>query len=170
MLPQKTPREVIMHFRTFGLMLLSAASVVAPAMAQTTPAPPAITRTVVAATKLPTVVAVPLHFKALSVTIRPGEASSFSGADGILYQMSGSTEVSIDGGVKTIGAGEGLVIASGKQVSLKAGSGEPSTFLRFFLVSATELNQPADAASAVVKEIYSTTAPIPDLKPGSYDL
>lgn len=104
-----------MHFRTFGLVLLSAASVVAPATAQTTPAPPAITRTVVAATKLPTVVAVPLHFKALSVTIRPGEASSFSGADGILYQMSGSTEVSIDGGVKTIGAGEGLVMLVGSR-------------------------------------------------------
>jgi hypothetical protein len=104
-----------MHFRTFGLVLLSAASVVAPATAQTTPAPPAITRTVVAATKLPTVVAVPLHFKAVSVTIRPGEASSFSGADGILYQMSGSTEVSIDGGVKTIGAGEGLVMLVGSR-------------------------------------------------------
>ncbi len=104
-----------MHFRTFGLVLPSAASVVAPATAQTTPAPPAITRTVVAATKLPTVVAVPLHFKALSVTIRPGEASSFSGADGILYQMSGSTEVSIDGGVKTIGAGEGLVMLVGSR-------------------------------------------------------
>jgi quercetin dioxygenase-like cupin family protein len=159
-----------MHFRTFGLVLLSAASVVAPATAQTTPAPPAITRTVVAATKLPTVVAVPLHFKALSVTIRPGEASSFSGADGILYQMSGSTEVSIDGGVKTIGAGEGLVIASGKQVSLKAGSGEPSSLLHFLLVSVTDLNQPAEAAPAAVKEIYRTAAPIPDLKPGSYDL
>ena len=84
--------------------------------------------------------------------------------------MSGSTEVSIDGGVKTIGAGEGLVIASGKQVSLKAGSGEPSTFLHFLLVSATHLNQPAEAAPAVVKEIYRTAAPIPDLKPGSYDL
>ena len=120
-----------MHFRTFGLVLLSAASVVAPATAQTTPAPPAITRTVVAAIKLPTVVAVPLHFKALSVTIRPGEASSFSGGDGILYQMSGSTEVSVDGGAKTIGAGEGLLIAREKQVSLKAGSGELSTLLRF---------------------------------------
>ena len=159
-----------MDLRTFAVGLLSSLAVAVPAAAQTTPAPPAITRTVVAATKLPTVVAVPLHFKALSVTIRPGEASSFSGADGILYQMSGSTEVSIDGGVKTIGAGEGLVIASGKQVSLKAGSGEPSSLLRFLLVSVTDLNQPTEAAPAAVKEIYRTAAPIPDLKPGSYDL
>ena len=159
-----------MRFRTFGFVLFSAAFVAASANAQTTPATPAITRTVVAATKLPTVVAVPVHFRALSVTIQPGEGTSFSGVDGILYQMSGSTEVSIDGGVKTIGAGEGLVIASGKQVSLKAVGGEPSTFLHFLIVSATDLNQPAEAAPAVVKEIYRTVAPIPDLKPGSYDL
>src|ERR1700730_1845846 len=118
-----------MLFRTFGFVLFSAASVAASAHAQTPPAAPAITRTVVAATKLPTVVAVPLHFRAVSVTIRPGEGSSFSGGDGVLYQMSGSTEVSIDGVNKTIGAGEGLFIAGEKQVSLKAGSGEPSTLL-----------------------------------------
>ena len=55
-------------------------------------------------------------------------------------------------------------------MSLKAGSGEASSLLRFLLVSAADLNQPAEAASAAVKEIYRTAAPIPDLKPGSYDL
>jgi len=163
-------REVLMHFRTFGVVLLCATCVAAPATAQTTPAAPAITRTVVAATKLPTVVAIPLIFRAVSVTIRPGEASSFLGANGVLYQISGSTEVSIDGVVKTVGASEGLFIASGTQVSLKAGSGEPSTFLHFLLVPATDLNQPAEAAPAVVKEIYRTAESIPDLKPGNYDL
>jgi quercetin dioxygenase-like cupin family protein len=159
-----------MHFRTFGIVLVGAAFVAVPAVAQTTAAPPAIMRTVVAATKLPTVVAVPLHFRAVTVTIRPGEASRFSGASGIIYEMKGSTEVSIDGGVKTIGVGEGLFIASGKQVSLKVGSGEPSTLLHFLLVPATDLNQAAEAAPAVVTESYRTAAPIPDLKAGSYDL
>jgi quercetin dioxygenase-like cupin family protein len=106
----------------------------------------------------------------MSVTIRPGEASSFKGADGILYQMAGSTEVSMDGAVKKMDAGEGLFIASGKQASLKAGGGEPSTLLHFLLIPVSELNQPAEAAPAVVKEIYRTAAAIPDLKPGSYDL
>ena len=109
------PREVLMHFRTFGVALLSAACVAGPATAQTTPAAPAITRTVVAATKLPTVVAVPLHFRAVSVTIRPGEASSFSGANGVLYQMSGSTEVSIDGGVKTLAPAKGCLSLVGSR-------------------------------------------------------
>jgi quercetin dioxygenase-like cupin family protein len=167
---QKLPREVIMLWRSLLVPLLSVAFVVPPALAQTTAAPPAITRTVVAATKLPTVVAVPLHFRAVSVIIRPGEATSFSSANGILFEMKGSTEVSIDGGVKTIAGGEGLFIATGKKVSLKAGGGEPSTLLHLLLVPTADLNQPVEAAPAVVKEIYRTAAPIPDLRPGGYDL
>jgi quercetin dioxygenase-like cupin family protein len=159
-----------MHWRTLGVVLLSAAIVAAPAIAQIAVAPPAIIRTVVAATKLPTVVAVPLHFRAVSVTLRPGESTGFSGANGILYGVKGSTEVSIDGEAKTIGAGEGLFIAGGKHASLKAGSGEASTLLYFLLISATALDRPAEAAPAVVKEIYRTAAAIPDLKDGSYDL
>jgi len=160
-----------MYFRTIiGVMLFSIAALAADAAAQTSPAPPAITRTIVAATKLPTVVAVPLHLRAVTVTIQPGEATSFSGATGILYQVSGSTEISVDGAVKTVSAGEGLYIPLGKLVSLKSGGGEPSSFLHFLLTAANDLNQPVEAAPAVVKEIYRTAAAIPDLKPGSYDL
>jgi mannose-6-phosphate isomerase-like protein (cupin superfamily) len=52
----------------------------------------------------------------------------------------------------------------------EAGSGAPSTFLHFFLVPAGELGRPAETAPAVVRELYRTASPIPDLKPGSYDL
>src|SRR6266852_6859203 len=62
-----------MQFRTTGLLLLGAMVLPTSGIAQTTPAPPAITRTVVAATKLPTVADVPLHFKAVSITLRPDE-------------------------------------------------------------------------------------------------
>ena len=44
--------EAIMWFRRTGIQLLGAVALAASATAQTTPAPPAITRTVVAATKL----------------------------------------------------------------------------------------------------------------------
>ena len=159
-----------MLFRTIGILLLGAMALAAPAAAQTTPAPPAITRTVVAATKLPTVTDVPLYFKALSVTLPPGEKSDFSTANGILYQMSGSTEVSLGGETKMLSAGEGLFIAGGKTAVLKAGSGGSSTFLHFFLAQAADLDRPAETAPAAVRELYRTTAPIPDLKPGGYDL
>src|ERR1700694_2819221 len=159
-----------MQFRTTGLLLLGAMALPASGTAQTTPAPPAITRTVVAATKLPTVTNVPLHFKAVSITLQPKEKSGISAAHGILYQMSGSTEVALDGEAKMLNAGEGLFIAGGKTAALTAGSGGPSTFLHFFLAPAMDLGRPAETEPAAVRELYRTAAPIPDLKPGGYDL
>jgi quercetin dioxygenase-like cupin family protein len=159
-----------MQFRTTGLLLLGAMALPAAAAAQTTAAPPAITRSVVAATKLPTVTDAPLHFKAVSVTLQPDQKSGVSAANGILYQLAGSTEVVLDGEAKMLTAGEGLFIAGGKTAALTAGSGGPSTLLQFFLASAAELDRPAASAPAAVRELYRTAAPIPDLKPGGYDL
>jgi quercetin dioxygenase-like cupin family protein len=159
-----------MQFRTTGLLLLGALALPASGAAQITPAPPAITRTVVAATKLPTVTDVPLHFKAVSITLQPDEKSGVSAANGVLYQMSGSTEVSLGGEAKMLRAGEGLFIAGGKAAALTAGSAGPSTFLHFFLVPAVDLGRPVETAPAAVRELYRTATPIPDLKPGGYDL
>jgi len=159
-----------MQFGTIGLLLLGAMALPVSATAQTTPTPPAITRTVVAATKLPTVTDVPLHFKAVSITLQPDEKSGVSAANGILYQMSGSTEVALDGEAKTLKAGDGLFIAGGKTAALTAGSRGPSTFLHFFLVPAVDLGRPAETAPATARELYRTANPIPDLKPGGYDL
>ena len=159
-----------MQFRTTGLILLGAMALPASGVAQTTAAPPTIIRTVIAATKLPTVTDVLLHFKAVSITLQPNERSSVSAANGILYQMSGSTEVALDGEAKMLNAGEGLFIASGKTAALTASSGGPSTFLHFFLAPAVDLGRPAETAPAVVRELYRTADPIPDLKPAGYDL
>jgi quercetin dioxygenase-like cupin family protein len=165
-------REAIMRFGMTGVLSLSlgAMALGAPAAAQPAPAPPAITRTVVAATKLATVTDVPLYFKAVSVTLPPGEKSSVAAANSILYQISGSTEVSLEGETKMLNAGEGLFIAGGKPSVLKAGGGGPSSFLRFVLAPAAELDRPAEPAPAAARELYRTAAPIPDLKPGGYDL
>jgi hypothetical protein len=103
-----------MQFRTTGLLLLGAMALPVSGTAQTTPAPPAITRTVVAATKLPTVTDLPLHFKAVSITLQPDEKGVVAAANGILDQTSGSTEVALDGEAKMLNAGEGLFIAGGK--------------------------------------------------------
>src|ERR1700694_2220857 len=125
-----------MQFRTTGLLLLGAMALPASGTAQTTPAPPAITRTVVAATKLPTVTDVPLHFKAVSITLQPKEKSGISAANGILYQMSGSTEVVLGGETKMLDAGEALFIAGGETAALTAGGGRASNFFHFFLFPA----------------------------------
>ena len=163
-----------MLFRTTGILSLSlslgAMALGASAAAQTTPTPPAITRTVIAATKLSTVTEVPLYFQAVSVSLPSGEKSSVSAANSIVYQISGSTEVSLDGETKMLNAGEGLFIAGGKTSVLKAGNGGPSSFLRFSLAPAADLDRPAESAPAAVKVLYRTAAPIPDLKSGGYDL
>jgi quercetin dioxygenase-like cupin family protein len=124
----------------------------------------------VASTKLPTVGETPVHFKAVSVTIPSGASSSVSSTNGILYQLSGSTEVSIGGEVKTLSPGEGLFIASGNAATLKAGDGGPSTALHFLLAPTEDLDKPLEAKPAVVQELYRTVAPLPALKSGRYDL
>src|SRR2546427_7582578 len=154
-----------MQFRTTGLLLLGAMAFPASGTAQTTPAPPAITRTVVAATKLPTVTDVPLHFKAVSITLQPDEKSGVSAANGILYQMSGSTEIALDGEAKMLNAGEGLFIAGGKTAALTAGSGGAANFFHLFLVPPVDFGRPVEAAPAAAGELYSPPTPIPHLQP-----
>src|SRR5271170_2013597 len=138
------------------------------AAAQTPPAAPAIARTVVAGTKLPSLGNTPLYFRAVNVSIPPGQKISLSAPNIILYQLSGSTEIA-DGQPKTITGGEGVLIAGGTSASLTAGNGE-STLLYFLLVPKEALDQSIAAAPATVKELYRTPAPLPGLKPGSYEL
>ena len=98
----------------------------------------------------------------------PSEKSSVSAANGILYQMSGSTEVAIDDQATTLKPGDGTLIAAGSKVTLTAGSGVPSTFLHFILAPATDLDRPAETAPAAGRELYRTATAIPGLKPGGY--
>jgi quercetin dioxygenase-like cupin family protein len=159
-----------MRATTIGRFLVCAAALAASAAGQTPPPAPVATRTVVASTKLPTLGDTPVHFKAVSVTIPSGASSSVSSSNGILYQLSGSTVVSISGEVKTLSPGEGLFVASGNAATLKAGDGGPSTFLHFLLAPPADLDKPLEAPPAVVQELYRTAAPLPALKPGRYDL
>ena len=158
-----------MSRRSTIFALLAAASFAGSATGQTPSAPQAAGRAVLAAAKLANVADAPIYFRAVRVTIPPDEKSSIVAADGIIYQVSGSTMVS-SGEVKSINAGEGLFIASGRMVTLQAGAGEASIFIHFLLVSAPELDRPVATAPALLTELYRTVAPIPELKSGNYDL
>src|SRR6266478_4090313 len=163
-------KESHMRSATIAGFLVCAAVLAPPAAGQTPPAAPATLRTIVASTKLPTVADTPVHFKAVTVTIPSGASSSVTATNGIVYQLSGSTEVSIGGEGKTLSPGEGLFIASGNTATLKAGDGGPSTLLHFLLASIADLDKPLEAPPAVVQELYRTVAALPALKPGPYDL
>lgn len=158
-----------MRSAIIGSLLVCAALTVS-AAGQTAPAAPATTRTVVASTRLASVGNTPMHFKVVRVTIPQGASSKVSSTNGIVYQLSGSTDVSTGGEVKTLSAGEGLFIANASAAALKAGEGGPSTFLHFLLVPTADLDKPVEAPPAVVQELYRTVAPLPALKRGSYDL
>ena len=61
----------------------------------------------------------PLYFKAVSVIFPSGEKSGVTATNGILYQISGSTEVSLGDEAKTLSPGAGLFIEGGKAVVLR---------------------------------------------------
>ncbi len=159
-----------MRMGIFGIMLVEAALLASSAAAQSPPAAAAVVRTVVAAAKLPGLGTAPIYFRALAVTIPPGGASTADAPDGILYQLSGSTEISAGGETKTIGPGEAAFIAVGKPASLKAVGTAPSNALHFLLAPANAVDRPVEAPPAMTTELYRTASPIPDLEPGSYDL
>ena len=160
-----------MRVATVAILLFGAMAVATPAIAQTaSPAPP-VTRTVLATTKLRTTGNVSIYFGAVGVVIPVRQSSDLSAvADGILYQMSGSTEVTIGRAAKTLTAHEGLFIAAGTQASLKAGSDLPSTLMHFLVGRAPDLDRSGATAPATVIEIFRTTEPIPSLKAGVHDL
>ena len=159
-----------MRFLTFGVALLATTAAAPFSAAQSPPTAPATTRIVVAATKLSTVTDVPRHFRLVRVTLPPGERTSASGDNGVLYQVAGSTDVSACGDAKVLNVGEGLFLASGKACQVKAGGTEPSVFLHFMLTSAADLDRQTETPPAAVTELYRTSAPIPGLRPGGYDL
>jgi quercetin dioxygenase-like cupin family protein len=157
-----------MYFGTTVLAVLGSAALATAAIAQTPqPAAPAA-RTVIAATKLPSVTDKPLLFRAVSITVPPGERQNISTADGVLYQLSGTTEVSVGGETKTLGPGEGTFIAAGNSVSLTARGSEPSSSIHFLLAPAANSSSATPAGGT--KELYRTPSPIADLKPGTHDV
>ena len=167
--PPRAAGSCARHCFAIAIGLLGVVGLAVSASAQTPPAASAIARTVVAGTKLASLGDTPLYFRAVSISIPPGQKISFSARpNGILYQLSGSTEVSA-GEPKTITGGAGVLIADGTTASLTAGNGEPSILLYFLLVPQEALDQPVAATPATVNELYRTAAPLPELKPGSYE-
>jgi quercetin dioxygenase-like cupin family protein len=140
-----------------------------PAYAQNAPARPAATRTVIAATKLPTVVEKPLFFRATGITLQPGTTETISGGDGVVYQTAGSIEITVGSTSKALSPGDGIFIGTGTQAVLAARGNEPSYLIHFALVPASAADQGATGSGAA-KELYRTAQPLPGLKSGPYEL
>lgn len=159
-----------MHSATATLIALLAGVWNLSAAAQTAQPPAATARTVIAATKLASVVDEPLKFRALSVTLAPGQQETVATFDGIFYQLAGTAEVSVGGETTPLNTGGGVFIAGGKSAVLKATGSTPSTSLYFVLAPARDGDGQATPTSGSVKELYSTAQPIAGLKAGRHDL
>src|SRR5260221_6385546 len=158
--------EVDMRHAITGIALLGVALATSVA-AQPTSYSSSNAGTLVATVALPTVSAMPLYLRVIGATIWSGEESGVSAGNGILYQMSGTTEISVAGNIRTIRKGEEIFIPGGSRLTLRALGSEPSTYLHFLISSASSLDQP-DIAPTTANEIYRSTSPIPGLKHGSY--
>jgi quercetin dioxygenase-like cupin family protein len=145
-----------------GLVLAGHASAQAPS------GPAATVRKVLAAAKLPTVTDVPLYFRAVSVTLAPGEKASIQGTNGVLFQVSGATEVTQSGTRRTLNAGDGGFAPRELPTDLQTAGSTPSTFLYLALSTAADLMKPS-VAGGTARELFRTPSPIPYLKPGTYE-
>lgn len=150
-------------------LLLGLAS---PAAAQNAPGgAPGVQANTLVASKVPDLGRAPLYFCTLSVTIPAAAASHVaSTANGIFYQLSGSTEITTGTASKTLAAGEALFIPGGNHVSIKAVGDGPSRALHFLLVPEASPGSPIATEPAHVDEMFRSPGPIPDLKAGVYQL
>jgi quercetin dioxygenase-like cupin family protein len=126
-------------------------------------------RAVLASTALPSVVDAPRYYKVLRVSVPARQASTYNGAVGFVFALSGSLEVTNGTDRQLLGKGDGVLVAGGKNTSFKASGSEPAVFLHFVLPTADELGKPMEGRPAVVTELYRTPSPIPGLKPGPYE-
>jgi quercetin dioxygenase-like cupin family protein len=163
----------IMRLMAIAIMVTTTVAAVS-AGAQNAPPPAAAVRKVVAAAKLPAVTYEPLHFKVVGITLSPGEKIDVSGANSVVYTLSGSATVSGlgagPGETKVWNAGDGALIAGGATATVTAASGAPARLLQFMVLPSAELDRSFTAGTAAARELYRTAAPIPALKSGGYDL
>jgi quercetin dioxygenase-like cupin family protein len=140
------------------------------AYAQPAPkAPAGIVRAVLASTALPSVADAPRYYKLVRVSVPARKATTYNGAVGFVFLLSGSLQVAAGADRQLLAGGDGFAVAAGRKTTLTALGNEPAVYLHFILAQPDELNQPMEGAPAVVTELYRNASPIPGLKPGPYE-
>jgi hypothetical protein len=158
--------EVDMRHAMIGLALLNVAF--APSVAaQPQSWSSSNARTLVASGELPIVSAMPLYFRVIGATISSGEENGFAAGNGVLYQISGATELVDAGTARTIKSGEGAFIPGGSRLTLRAFGDEASTYLYFMVSPASYLDEP-HLPPGSAREIYRSATAISNLRQGTY--
>jgi quercetin dioxygenase-like cupin family protein len=133
-------------------------------------APATTVRTVLALTSLPSVVDASLFFKLSKLELPAGQTTRYLGPVGFIYVLSGSLAVQTDAAQRLLQQDDAILVTAGTTHSLSASGAEAALFLHFVLGRLGELDQAAEQTpAAVVTELYRTSRPIPNLKPGRYE-
>jgi mannose-6-phosphate isomerase-like protein (cupin superfamily) len=157
-----------MRYGRIGIALLGI-MLASPVPAQTTSYSSSANATVVDSVTLPSVNALPLYMRVIGGRLIDDKVSGVSSATGIYYQVSGTTELSIDGRMRTIHSGEGVFVPGGAKLIISTVGDEAATYLQFLLSPVAYFDLP-DVSDGNGRELYRSTSPIPGLREGSYVL
>ena len=156
-----------MRIRSWSWLALVLSSLALPALAQTQPAN--TVRALLAAGHLSSVVDTPLHFRLFAVRLPAMEHVSYSGPNSMLYVLSGTLTVALDGTAQTVSEGAGVFIPAGRTAAFGATGIEPAHFLQFVLAPAAEAQKSPLGGPASSEELYRTPEPLPGLRAGPYE-
>jgi mannose-6-phosphate isomerase-like protein (cupin superfamily) len=126
-------------------------------------------RLVIASGKVASVTSSPVGLVLLRVTVPAGAAVTQSGSQGFLYVLSGAVDVLLDGERRRLGEGDGVHVAAGSPVTLRAATGTAATLLHFSLASMAEANALTWPKPATVAELHRPREPLPQLANGPHE-
>ena len=156
-----------MHIRSWSFLTLILSSLALPAFAQSQPA--STVRVLLAAGHLASVVDTPLHFGLLSVQLRPTAHVSYSGPSSVLYVLSGTLTVALDGATQAVSDGAGVFVPAGRAAVFNATGAAPTHWLQFVLAPEADARKPLLGGPATVEELYRTPDALPGLSAGPYE-
>ena len=156
-----------MRICSWSWLALVLSSLALPALAQTQPAN--TVRTLLAAGHLGSVVDTPLHFRLFAVRLPAMEHVPYSGPNSVLYVLSGTLTVALDGTTQTVSEGAGVFIPAVRTTVFGATGIEPAHFLQFVLAPAAEAQKSPLGGSASSEELYRTPEPLPGLRAGPHE-
>src|SRR6266481_1998507 len=156
--------------RTFSCLAIAllCCSPASKAVAQDRPA--ATARTLLASGHLASVVDLPLFLRLYRARLPAGQHASYQGSSALLYDLSGTSTIDIDGAAaQPLAEGAGTFIAAGQAVTIRAADSEPTDLLLFLLTARPNQGRRLLSHPAVAQELYRTGDPLPGLKAGPYE-
>jgi hypothetical protein len=104
-----------------------------------------------------------LYFSVVAGTFRTTEVQRRAASDGVYYQLTGTSELDLDGRATTLQPGEGMFIQAGSTFTLRSlDANRSSTYLQFLLAS-TPGSVVTEGADGTAVELYRSPTPVPGL-------